>query len=153
MADLRVPLYAQEKDASKCTVAVTGEFAIVCHHGSFVQNVERHAVTGLASQEPPDSSLDLSSPGYWQLVRQRSPPRPDLDDSSDLRDDSSRCDLVITVCSISPGHTVHGTVRDPNKESSVGHLKALPGAAQRLKLFAADLLEVPLVPCQQALSP
>ena len=40
------------------------------------------------------------------------------------------------------GHTVHGTVRDPNKESSVGHLKALPGANERLKLFAADLLEV-----------
>jgi len=37
---------------------------------------------------------------------------------------------------------VHGTVRDPNKESSVGHLKALPGASERLKLFAADLLEV-----------
>ncbi len=37
---------------------------------------------------------------------------------------------------------MHGTVRDPNKESSVGHLKALPGASERLKLFAADLLEV-----------
>ena len=48
---------------------------------------------------------------------------------------------------------MHGTVRDPNKESSVGHLKALPGASERLKLFAADLLEVrstlPQTGCQE----
>ena len=46
---------------------------------------------------------------------------------------------------------MHGTVRDPNKESSVGHLKALPGASERLKLFAADLLEVQCVVFQRAL--
>lgn len=40
------------------------------------------------------------------------------------------------------GYTVHGTVRDPNKQSSVGHLlqlaKEAPGT---LKLFKADLLD------------
>jgi len=42
---------------------------------------------------------------------------------------------------LAAGHTVHATVRDANKESSVKHLKALPGADKRLKLFSADLLQ------------
>uniref|UniRef100_A0A7S0RMX4 NAD-dependent epimerase/dehydratase domain-containing protein n=1 Tax=Chlamydomonas leiostraca TaxID=1034604 RepID=A0A7S0RMX4_9CHLO len=36
------------------------------------------------------------------------------------------------------GHTVHATIRDPSRAS---HLQALPGAAQRLKLFKCDLRE------------
>ncbi|MCR9090293.1 aldehyde reductase [Algiphilus sp.] len=38
------------------------------------------------------------------------------------------------------GHTVHATVRDPSKQSSVGHLQAIAEAQPgTLKLFAADL--------------
>ncbi|RHZ11939.1 hypothetical protein DYB26_011407, partial [Aphanomyces astaci] len=39
------------------------------------------------------------------------------------------------------GYRVHSTVRDPRYEPKVAHLKALPGAAERLTLFAADLLQ------------
>lgn len=40
------------------------------------------------------------------------------------------------------GYTVHGTVRDPNKASSVGHLlKIAETAPGTLKLFKADLLD------------
>jgi dihydroflavonol-4-reductase len=38
------------------------------------------------------------------------------------------------------GHEVVGTVRDPAKTATTAHLLALPGAAQRLSLVAADLL-------------
>ena len=38
------------------------------------------------------------------------------------------------------GHTVHGTCRDPSRTDTVAHLLSLPGAAERLKLFKADLL-------------
>ena len=39
------------------------------------------------------------------------------------------------------GHTVHAPVRRPDDEKAVGCLRAMPGAAERLKLFKADLLE------------
>lgn len=40
------------------------------------------------------------------------------------------------------GHTVHGTVRDPNKASGLEHLRALEQAHPgKLKLFKADLLD------------
>ncbi|KXZ43334.1 hypothetical protein GPECTOR_94g656 [Gonium pectorale] len=39
------------------------------------------------------------------------------------------------------GHTVHGTCRSPEKADTVVHLTSLPGAAERLKLFKAELLE------------
>jgi len=39
------------------------------------------------------------------------------------------------------GHTVHATVRDPYDHKKVEHLKVLPGADERLQLFAADLLD------------
>lgn len=40
------------------------------------------------------------------------------------------------------GFTVHATVRDPNKESAVGHLKkTAEGAKGSLRLFSADLLK------------
>ena len=40
------------------------------------------------------------------------------------------------------GHTVHATVRDPNKAKSVDHLKRIADAAPgTLKLFKADLLD------------
>lgn len=40
------------------------------------------------------------------------------------------------------GHTVHGTVRDPNKQQSVAHLhKMAEGTPGELKLFKADLLD------------
>jgi nucleoside-diphosphate-sugar epimerase len=40
------------------------------------------------------------------------------------------------------GYTVHGTVRDPNKQSSVAHLlKLAENAPGTLKLFKADLLD------------
>jgi nucleoside-diphosphate-sugar epimerase len=38
------------------------------------------------------------------------------------------------------GRSVRGTVRDPDNEAAVGHLRRLPGAKERLKLFRADLL-------------
>lgn len=41
---------------------------------------------------------------------------------------------------LAAGHTVHATCRDPKSKSAVGHLTSLPGAAERLKLFQADLL-------------
>lgn len=41
---------------------------------------------------------------------------------------------------LAKGYRVRGTVRNPNKVADVAHLKALPGAAERLELFAADLL-------------
>ena len=41
---------------------------------------------------------------------------------------------------LAAGHTVHGTVRDPFS-SKCDHLKAMPGAAARLKLFRADLTD------------
>ena len=52
------------------------------------------------------------------------------------------------------GHTVHATVRDPNKASSVGHLqKIAANSTGTLKLFKADLLNQcefvdPMVGCQ-----
>ena len=39
---------------------------------------------------------------------------------------------------LSKGYTVHGTVRDPQSAKNA-HLLSLPHAAERLKLFAADL--------------
>jgi nucleoside-diphosphate-sugar epimerase len=39
------------------------------------------------------------------------------------------------------GYQVRGTVRDPDDESKVGFLKALPGAKDRLILYKADLLQ------------
>jgi dihydroflavonol-4-reductase len=39
------------------------------------------------------------------------------------------------------GHQVRGTVRDPRKADSVAHLRALPGARDRLELVAADLTQ------------
>ncbi len=40
------------------------------------------------------------------------------------------------------GHTVHGTVRDPSKQSGLEHLHAMSAQNQgRLKLFKADLLD------------
>lgn len=39
------------------------------------------------------------------------------------------------------GYTVHATVRDPEAEAKVRHLLDIPGAAERLKLFRAELLE------------
>ncbi len=42
-----------------------------------------------------------------------------------------------------PPHTptqVHATARDPSNPRAVAHLTSLPGAAERLKLFKADLL-------------
>lgn len=38
------------------------------------------------------------------------------------------------------GYRVRGTVRNPDKAADVAHLRALPGAADRLELVAADLL-------------
>ena len=35
---------------------------------------------------------------------------------------------------------MHGTCRDPSRTDAVAHLTVLPGAAERLKLFKADLL-------------
>src|SRR5690606_34709199 len=41
------------------------------------------------------------------------------------------------------GHTVHGTVRDPDNHKSVAHLHALADAAPgTLRLFKADLLDM-----------
>ena len=39
------------------------------------------------------------------------------------------------------GYRVRGTVRDPGRTSSVAHLKAMAGAAERLELVRADLME------------
>jgi anthocyanidin reductase len=39
------------------------------------------------------------------------------------------------------GYTVHATVRDPENEARVRHLLDIPGAAERLKLFRAELSE------------
>lgn len=40
---------------------------------------------------------------------------------------------------LAAGHTVQATVRDPSKEDALKALKALDGASDRLKFFAADL--------------
>ncbi|CAD7702298.1 unnamed protein product [Ostreobium quekettii] len=40
---------------------------------------------------------------------------------------------------LAAGHTVHAACRDPANEAKTGHLKALPGAGERLRLFAATL--------------
>lgn len=37
------------------------------------------------------------------------------------------------------GHEVVGTVRDPGNTAATAHLRALPGAAERLQILAADL--------------
>lgn len=42
---------------------------------------------------------------------------------------------------LAAGHTVHATVRQPNSSSATRHLLAMPGAADRLKLFKADLMD------------
>ena len=42
---------------------------------------------------------------------------------------------------LAKGVTVHGTLREPSKPSKRDHLLALPGAAERLKLFQADLVD------------
>ncbi|EQC30730.1 hypothetical protein SDRG_11489 [Saprolegnia diclina VS20] len=39
------------------------------------------------------------------------------------------------------GYHVKATVRDPTNAAKVAHLRALPGASDRLELFAADLLQ------------
>jgi nucleoside-diphosphate-sugar epimerase len=41
---------------------------------------------------------------------------------------------------LAAGHTVHGTARQPSNSSTTKHLLAMPGAAEHLKLFKADLL-------------
>ncbi|KAF8069457.1 CCR1 [Scenedesmus sp. PABB004] len=41
---------------------------------------------------------------------------------------------------LAAGHTVHGTARHPGSSAGTAHLRAMPGAAERLKLFQADLL-------------
>lgn len=41
---------------------------------------------------------------------------------------------------LAAGHTVHATCRNPYSKAAVGHLLAMPGAAERLKLFQANLL-------------
>ncbi|KAL2623420.1 hypothetical protein R1flu_003625 [Riccia fluitans] len=38
------------------------------------------------------------------------------------------------------GYNVRGTVRNPDDETKVGHLRNLPGAAERLHLYRAELL-------------
>lgn len=38
------------------------------------------------------------------------------------------------------GYSVHGTVRDPENKSKVGHLESFPNASSNLRLFKADLL-------------
>ncbi|KAL3697450.1 hypothetical protein R1sor_011526 [Riccia sorocarpa] len=38
------------------------------------------------------------------------------------------------------GYNIRGTVRNPDDESKVGHLRNLPGAAERLQLYRAELL-------------
>jgi len=42
---------------------------------------------------------------------------------------------------LAAGHRVRGTVRDPGREAAVAHLRALPGADERLALVKADLVE------------
>jgi nucleoside-diphosphate-sugar epimerase len=42
---------------------------------------------------------------------------------------------------LAAGYMVHGTVRSLKNENKVAHLRALPFAAERLRLFEADLLE------------
>lgn len=44
---------------------------------------------------------------------------------------------------LAKGYTVHGTVRDPSNPDKTKHLKELPGADERLKLFAAELTDGP----------
>lgn len=39
------------------------------------------------------------------------------------------------------GHTVQATVRNPDDTSKTAHLTTLPGAADRLKIFKADLMD------------
>ncbi|CAE8721458.1 unnamed protein product [Polarella glacialis] len=39
------------------------------------------------------------------------------------------------------GYRVHGTVRDAKSAESTAHLRSLPGAAERLRLFSAELLK------------
>lgn len=46
---------------------------------------------------------------------------------------------VVAQC-LGKGYVVHGTVRDANDAKKTAHLSELPGAAERLKLFSADLL-------------
>ncbi len=46
---------------------------------------------------------------------------------------------IVRAC-LEAGHTVHATVRDRHDERKTGHLESLPGAAERLQLFAADLM-------------
>lgn len=49
------------------------------------------------------------------------------------------CHLVQQL--LEKGYTVRGTVRDPTDSKKTGCLLKLPGAAERLKLFKADLLD------------
>ena len=42
---------------------------------------------------------------------------------------------------LSAGYTVIGTVRDPQNDEKVAHLKALEGAAERLEVVAANLMD------------
>lgn len=42
---------------------------------------------------------------------------------------------------LAAGHTVRGTVRDPNNEALLAPLKALPGASERLSFHKADLTQ------------
>lgn len=47
----------------------------------------------------------------------------------------------LVKCLLNQGYIVHATVRDPENETKVRHLLDIPGAAERLKLFRAELLE------------
>jgi nucleoside-diphosphate-sugar epimerase len=42
---------------------------------------------------------------------------------------------------LASGHTINATVRNPDDSSKISHLTALPGAADRLKFFKADLTD------------
>lgn len=54
--------------------------------------------------------------------------------------------LVVCHCShiiqrlLAAGHIVHGTARHPCSARGVSHLQAMEGAAERLKLFKANLM-------------
>ncbi len=47
----------------------------------------------------------------------------------------------LTKTALARGYTVHGTLRDSADDSKTRHLNALPGAAERLHLFSADMAE------------
>lgn len=124
----RKPLHAAEKREKPATVCVTGAW-IRCH-GS-----EAEASEG--NLPPPPSARLLRADAANAAACRISTAR-----RSATAGGTSYIGCSVVARLLAAGHTVHATCRSPSAAKQiVSALDALPGAAQRLRWFTADLTD------------